>query len=126
MWAISGWLVHTALRVPRELQAETLTVFELLAASIPVVTVTSGLRGILEALGLAVEVCAAASDVSGKLAHTRYDAVVVDCENEPEALDALRQVRSSSRCSRLCSFCFASSPNVTTSASVAPYLRLSE
>jgi O-antigen/teichoic acid export membrane protein len=49
MLAISGWLVHTALRVPRELQAETLTAFELLAASIPVVTVTSGLRGILEA-----------------------------------------------------------------------------
>lgn len=60
---------------------------------------TQVLRGILEALGLAVEVCAAASDVAGKLAHTRYDAVVVDCENEPEALDALRQVRSSSRCS---------------------------
>ena len=47
--AISPWLVHTALKVPMALQHETLLSFQLLAASIPVVTVTSGLRGILEA-----------------------------------------------------------------------------
>jgi CheY-like chemotaxis protein len=60
---------------------------------------THVLRGILEALGLAVEVCSAASQVPGKLAHIRYDSVVVDCENEPEALEILRQVRSSPHCS---------------------------
>jgi O-antigen/teichoic acid export membrane protein len=48
-WAISPWLVHSALKIPQQLQAESLLSFELLAASIPVVTVTSGLRGILEA-----------------------------------------------------------------------------
>jgi O-antigen/teichoic acid export membrane protein len=48
-WAISPWLVHSALKIPQGLQAETLLSFELLATSIPVVTVTSGLRGILEA-----------------------------------------------------------------------------
>jgi len=47
--AISPWLVHTALKVPTALQHETLLSFQLLAASIPLVTVTSGLRGILEA-----------------------------------------------------------------------------
>jgi O-antigen/teichoic acid export membrane protein len=47
--SLSPWLVHAALKVPAELQAETLSAFELLAASIPIVTVTSGLRGILEA-----------------------------------------------------------------------------
>jgi len=45
----SPWLVHTALRVPTALQAETLSVFYLLAASLPLVTSTSGLRGVLEA-----------------------------------------------------------------------------
>jgi O-antigen/teichoic acid export membrane protein len=46
---LSPWLVHTALKVPAPLQAETLLAFELLSASIPIVTVTSGLRGVLEA-----------------------------------------------------------------------------
>jgi O-antigen/teichoic acid export membrane protein len=46
---LSPWLVHKALKVPSELQAETLRGFYLLALSIPMVTVTSGLRGILEA-----------------------------------------------------------------------------
>jgi O-antigen/teichoic acid export membrane protein len=46
---ISRWLVYTALKVPPTLQLETLRSFQLLAASIPIVTVTSGLRGILEA-----------------------------------------------------------------------------
>jgi O-antigen/teichoic acid export membrane protein len=48
-WLICPWLAHAALKVPLGLQAETLRSFEVLAASIPVVTVTSGLRGILEA-----------------------------------------------------------------------------
>jgi O-antigen/teichoic acid export membrane protein len=42
------WLVQS-LKVPVELQAETLPSLYLLGASIPIVTVTSGLRGILEA-----------------------------------------------------------------------------
>jgi O-antigen/teichoic acid export membrane protein len=46
---ISHWLVERALKVPAELQRETLHGFYLLAASIPMVTVTAGLRGILEA-----------------------------------------------------------------------------
>jgi O-antigen/teichoic acid export membrane protein len=46
---ISPWLVHRALKIPEALQTETLRGFYLLAASIPIVTTTSGLRGILEA-----------------------------------------------------------------------------
>jgi O-antigen/teichoic acid export membrane protein len=47
--AASPWLVHRLLKVPLELQAETLYGFYLLALSIPILTATSGLRGILEA-----------------------------------------------------------------------------
>jgi O-antigen/teichoic acid export membrane protein len=47
--AIAPWLVYSALKVPTALQRETLRSFQLLAASIPLVTLTSGLRGILEA-----------------------------------------------------------------------------
>src|SRR5262245_54158241 len=39
--SVSPWLVHTALKIPAQLQAETLYTFELLSASIPIVTVTS-------------------------------------------------------------------------------------
>jgi O-antigen/teichoic acid export membrane protein len=48
-FGISPWLVHRLLKIPEALQTETLRGFYLLAISIPVVTVTSGLRGILEA-----------------------------------------------------------------------------
>jgi O-antigen/teichoic acid export membrane protein len=47
-FAISPWLVYRSLKVPLELQAETLHGFYLLALSIFIVTTTSGLRGILE------------------------------------------------------------------------------
>ncbi len=47
--AIAPWLVHRAIKIPEELQTEALHGFYLLATSIPMVTVTSGLRGILEA-----------------------------------------------------------------------------
>lgn len=47
--ALSPWLVSGVLKIPPELQGETLTAFYLLAASIPVVIGTTGLRGILEA-----------------------------------------------------------------------------
>ena len=48
-FAISPWLVHDALRLPAALQPEALKMFYLLALAIPLITVTSGLRGILEA-----------------------------------------------------------------------------
>jgi len=47
--ALSPWLVGGVLKIPTELQPETLIAFYLLAASIPIVISTTGLRGILEA-----------------------------------------------------------------------------
>jgi O-antigen/teichoic acid export membrane protein len=46
---LSPWLVHRALHLPVELQGETLQSFYLLGLSLPVIIVTSGLRGLLEA-----------------------------------------------------------------------------
>lgn len=46
---LSPWLVGSVLKIPLELQSETLTSFYLLAASVPVVIGSTGLRGILEA-----------------------------------------------------------------------------
>jgi len=46
---LSPWLVDEVLNISAELQAETLTAFYLLAASIPVVIGSTGLRGIIEA-----------------------------------------------------------------------------
>jgi O-antigen/teichoic acid export membrane protein len=46
---LSGWLVRDVLNVPGALQPETLTSLYILAASIPVVIGTTGLRGVLEA-----------------------------------------------------------------------------
>jgi len=46
---ISPWLVHHALRIPSELETETLHSFYALAVSIPIVTTMAGLRGVLEA-----------------------------------------------------------------------------
>jgi O-antigen/teichoic acid export membrane protein len=46
---LSPWLVGAILKIPAELQAETLIVFYLLAASVPIVIGSTGLRGILEA-----------------------------------------------------------------------------
>jgi CheY-like chemotaxis protein len=56
---------------------------------------THVLRHILETLGLTVDLCSSASDAHAKLSDTRYDSVVLDCENETEALDTLRQIRAS-------------------------------
>ena len=47
--AISPWLVNDVLNIPSELQNETLIAFYLLAASVPVVISSTGLRGVLEA-----------------------------------------------------------------------------
>lgn len=43
------WLGHNLLEIPPALQQETLKAFYLLAISIPIVMITSGLRGVLEA-----------------------------------------------------------------------------
>jgi O-antigen/teichoic acid export membrane protein len=45
----SPWLVHHVLKIPSPLQVETLRSFYLLAVTVPVVIVTTGLRGLLEA-----------------------------------------------------------------------------
>jgi O-antigen/teichoic acid export membrane protein len=45
----SPWLVHSVLRIPPELQGETLRAFVLLAIAIPIVVATSGLVGVLTA-----------------------------------------------------------------------------
>lgn len=47
---ISPILVHRLLKIPQPLQSESLHGFYLLALSIPIVTLTAGLRGVLEAL----------------------------------------------------------------------------
>jgi O-antigen/teichoic acid export membrane protein len=47
--SLSPWLVNSILKIPPELQPETLTTFYLLAATMPFVITTTGLRGILEA-----------------------------------------------------------------------------
>jgi O-antigen/teichoic acid export membrane protein len=49
MTALVPWLVHTMRKVPESLQVETLRSLYLLSLSIPLVTVTSGFRGVLEA-----------------------------------------------------------------------------
>jgi O-antigen/teichoic acid export membrane protein len=47
--ALTNWLVTDMLKVPLDLQAETVASFRLLAWSVPIVILTTGLRGILEA-----------------------------------------------------------------------------
>lgn len=53
------------------------------------------LRRILETLGLEVDHCLTAADAQAKLVGTRYDSVVLDCENEAEAVNTLRMARAS-------------------------------
>jgi len=48
MVLVTPWLVHSALNIPHALQDEVLRAFYLLAASVPIVIITSGFRGILE------------------------------------------------------------------------------
>lgn len=47
--ALSPWLVSSVLKIPQGLQGESLDAFLVLAASIPIVISTTGLRGVLEA-----------------------------------------------------------------------------
>ena len=53
------------------------------------------LRRILEELGIAVQYCREASEAQLKLANERFDAIVIDCENEGQATRVLREIRSS-------------------------------
>jgi O-antigen/teichoic acid export membrane protein len=46
---LARWLVYSVIKVPPGLQQETLQAVYWLSASIPVITVTAGLRGVLEA-----------------------------------------------------------------------------
>jgi O-antigen/teichoic acid export membrane protein len=46
---ITPWLVRDILKIPAPLHTETIRTFFLLAASIPIVIITTGLRGVLEA-----------------------------------------------------------------------------
>jgi CheY-like chemotaxis protein len=72
---------------------------------------THVLGGILEALGLKVEHCADIAEAPAKLAGTRYDSVVLDCGNEAEALDTLRQLRASPRNATALTIAIAGSQN---------------
>ena len=47
--AISPWLVRHVLKVPEALQSEVVSSFRLLGLSVPLVILTAGLRGLLEA-----------------------------------------------------------------------------
>lgn len=47
--AVSPWLVNHILKIPEELKHETLIAFYFLAAAVPIVIGSTGLRGILEA-----------------------------------------------------------------------------
>ena len=49
MFVLSGWLVTSVLKIPVALQGEALGAFHLLAWSVPIVILTTGFRGILEA-----------------------------------------------------------------------------
>jgi O-antigen/teichoic acid export membrane protein len=49
LFASAAWLSHSALRIPFPLQSETLQSIHWLAVAVPFVTLTCGLRGMLEA-----------------------------------------------------------------------------
>jgi len=49
-WRLTPWIVEGLLKVPLDLQRETLAGFYWISASIPFILITAGLRGVLEAL----------------------------------------------------------------------------
>jgi CheY-like chemotaxis protein len=69
------------------------------------------LRAILEALAIKVDLCATAAEGRSKLADSRYDSVILDCDCEAEATEILRDVRSSSRNSTSLAIAIAGSQN---------------
>ena len=72
---------------------------------------THVLGGILKALGLEVDHCAAIAEAPPKIAAHRYDSIVLDCENETEALDLLRLLRVSAHNATALTIALASSQN---------------
>jgi len=69
------------------------------------------LRGILESLGVGVDHCPSASEAQSLLAKNRYDSLVIDCEQESEAIETLRQMRASSRNARALAVAIAGNQN---------------
>jgi CheY-like chemotaxis protein len=69
------------------------------------------LGGILKALGLEVDHCAAIAEAPPKIVAHRYDSIVLDCENETEALDMLRQLRASAHNATALTIALASGQN---------------
>jgi CheY-like chemotaxis protein len=55
---------------------------------------TEVLRHILEQLGWTVKHCMTAAQALERLAQSRFDTVVVDCEDEPSAIGVLQKVRA--------------------------------
>ena len=66
------------------------------------------LRRILESLAIKVDHCGSVSEAQSKLAAKRYDSVVIDCTNQIEAGELLRQVRSSTGSSTALTIAIAS------------------
>lgn len=56
---------------------------------------TEVLRRVLENLGWSVEHCLSSSEAQARLAQSRFDTVVVDCEDESSAITVLQKVRES-------------------------------
>jgi CheY-like chemotaxis protein len=56
---------------------------------------TEVLRRVLEQLGWSVEHCHSSAEAQACLAQTRFDTVVVDCEDEASAIATLQRVRAS-------------------------------
>ena len=50
-YSVSSWIVFSVLKVPQILAEQTLFSFKLIAFSIPIIVISSGLRGLLEGLG---------------------------------------------------------------------------
>lgn len=50
MFALSPWIVNSVVKVPENLRSESLAAFYWLSISIPIVVITAGLRGVLEAM----------------------------------------------------------------------------
>lgn len=48
-FSVTPWLVESVLNIPDDLKSETLTGFYLIAATVPIVTINAGLRGVAEA-----------------------------------------------------------------------------
>lgn len=72
---------------------------------------TQVLGRILETLGLKVDFSPSISDAHAKLSADRYDSIVIDCQNEADAIDLLRQARASARNSTSLAIAIASNQN---------------